>query len=360
VCAYSLKESGITTPQDFIGKTVGLETAVNVDILYKIMMNKLGIDRSLVNEVTIGYDATELLEGTTDVSTGYIINEPNQAIEAGKEINTILMADYGVNMYADVIVATEDTIENRPELVEKFLRATLKGWQYALENADEAVDATLKYATDSSRSHQTYMLKSSVPLIHTGHTPIGWMEKSDWEQVQNILFEQGIIAKEHIRGIAIRVAKEANDYLESHPDMTVKDLQNDEAFQKIAVQSVGKTGYTAIVDYEALIIRFHAKPKYVDFDSHTYEKTLPEYWKIMAQVPGGKEVEGFYDWVEPDGSIKAKFMAFVPLSTRTSDDIGLTVAATTYLAEYNIPTEEKFENVENAYTTEFLEKIYNK
>jgi len=195
VCAYSLKTSGITKPQDFIGKTVGLQRETNVEYLYYAMMAKLGINRSQIKEVTIGYDATELLNGTTDVSTGYIINEPHQAIEAGNEVNTILMADYGVNMYADVLFAREDMINDNPELVEKFLRATLKGWQYAVEHENEAVDITLKYAPDGSKSHETYMLRNSIPLIHTGERPIGWMEKADWDQVQNILLEQKILNK---------------------------------------------------------------------------------------------------------------------------------------------------------------------
>ena len=193
VCAYSLKEKGVTKPQDFIGKTVGLEKGTNVEYLYYAMMSRLGIDRSQINEVVIGYDASELLNGTTDVSTGYIINEPDQAIEAGHEVNTILMVEYGVNMYADVLFAREDTINNHPELVEKFLRATLKGWQYAIEHEDEAVDITLKYDVNGSRSHEAYMLHNSIPLISTGEAPIGWMDKSGWEQVQNILEEQKIL-----------------------------------------------------------------------------------------------------------------------------------------------------------------------
>ncbi|MEA3457082.1 MAG: ABC transporter substrate-binding protein, partial [Candidatus Thermoplasmatota archaeon] len=192
VCAYSIKESGITNPQDFIGKNIGLQRGTNTETLYYAMMEKLDINRSQINELTIGYDATELLNGITDVSTGYLINEPHQVIEAGYEVNTILTADYGVNMYADVLFATEDTINNNPELVEKFLRATLDGWQYAINHRDEAVNITLKYATDRTNSHETYMLENSIPLINAGDSPIGWMEESKWEQVQDVLLEQNI------------------------------------------------------------------------------------------------------------------------------------------------------------------------
>jgi NitT/TauT family transport system substrate-binding protein len=196
VCAYSLKKSGIIKPQDFIGKTVGIERGASVEISYSIMMQKLGIDRSKIKEVTIGYDATELLNGETDVSTGYIINEPQQAIAEGYDVNTILMADYGGDMYADVLFATEDTINNGPILVEKFLRATLKGWQYAIENEEEVISYVLKYTTDRTEQHESYMLQQSIPLIHTGDSPLGWMEKEKWERAQSILLEQNILDKE--------------------------------------------------------------------------------------------------------------------------------------------------------------------
>ncbi|MBA4319227.1 MAG: thiamine biosynthesis protein, partial [Flavobacterium sp.] len=192
-CTYSLKKSGITKPSDFIGKTVGLKAGGSGIFLYPAMMKKLGIDRGKIKEIVIGYDATELLKGLVDVSIGYIINEPQQVIAAGQDVNTILMADYGVGTYADVVFATEDTINNQPSLVEHFLRATIKGWQYAIEHNEEAVNDTLKYATTSNQTKQLYMLKQSIPLIHTGESPIGWMEKTKWEQVYNILLEQKII-----------------------------------------------------------------------------------------------------------------------------------------------------------------------
>ncbi|RMD59351.1 ABC transporter substrate-binding protein [Candidatus Parcubacteria bacterium] len=201
VCAYALKASGITRPQDFVGKTVGIERAVdgsdiNVGILYKAMMHKLGIDRSQIKEVTIGYDASELIGGKVDVATGYFINEPHLAQEAGYEVNTILMADYGVNMYADVIFTRDELLENNFTLVVKFLRATLRGWQYAVSHQQEAVKAVLRYALNRSASHQAYMLSASVPLIFTGEDPLGWMQKSEWRRIKEILTEQGILTQE--------------------------------------------------------------------------------------------------------------------------------------------------------------------
>lgn len=199
VCLYSLKESGITKPEDLIGKTVGIEraadgTEINIGILYQAMLGKLGINKSQINDITIGYDATELLAGETDVSTGYVINEPHQAIEAGHEVNIILPAEYGVNMYADVIIVHEDIIVNNPELVRSFVKSTLDGWQFAIENEAETVDIVLKYTTDRTKSHETYMLQQSIPLIHTGDSKIGLMNTEMWNKMVDILIDNEVIS----------------------------------------------------------------------------------------------------------------------------------------------------------------------
>jgi NitT/TauT family transport system substrate-binding protein len=198
VCAYTLASSGIKKPQDFIGKTVGLEQAsdgsdINVGILYKAMMSELGIDRSKINEIVISYDPSELIAGKTDVSTGYIINEPHLAVEQGYDVHTILMADYGADMYADVLFSTDEYIQKNPQIVTNFVGATIDGWLYALENVDEAVDIVLKYAPERTLSHETYMLKSSIPLIHSGKQQLGWMNEENWISLMNILKEQNII-----------------------------------------------------------------------------------------------------------------------------------------------------------------------
>jgi NitT/TauT family transport system substrate-binding protein len=190
-----LKESGITKPQDFAGKTVGLKPG-QVMIAHEVILEKLGLDRSQITEVEIGYGVDELMSGVTDVSTGFSINEPHQVIETGHQVNIMLFADYGVKIYDDVLFATEDTINNNPELVSRFLSATLKGWQYAVEPEEEAIDIVLKYATDRTRSHEAYMLRQSIPLIHTGGSPIGWMEREKWQNTHGILLTAGVIELE--------------------------------------------------------------------------------------------------------------------------------------------------------------------
>ncbi len=137
-----------------------------------------------------------------------------------------------------------------------------------------------------------------------------------------------------IKQKAIDVAKQIEIYITLNPDKTVLDLQNDSYFQEIAVQQVGKSGYTAVTDYNSLIARFHVNPSIVNLDLHNLADKLPGFWNIMSKTEGGVEAEGIYDWEEADGSIKQKYMHIVLVNAKTADGVGLHVAATTYLDEY--------------------------
>jgi len=148
------------------------------------------------------------------------------------------------------------------------------------------------------------------------------------------------LGKEAIRQKAQDVARQVEIYIKAHSDMTVWDLQNDSEFQRIAVQPVGKTGYTALTDYDTLICRFHSNPKIVNVDLITLAQALPGFWAIMSRTKGGLDADGFYDWKDPDGKIRSKYMYITIINATTADGVDMHVAATTYIDEFSLPTEE--------------------
>lgn len=166
-------------------------------------------------------------------------------------------------------------------------------------------------------------------------------------------------AKEAIKQKAIDVAKQIEIYINAHPEKTLFDLQQDEYFQKIAVQPVGKTGYTAVNDYNTLITRFHVNPDIVDLDLSTLAKKLPEFWDLVYRTKGGREVGGVYNWEESDGSFKQKYLYFATVHTKTADGVGLSVAATTYLDEYKKPDEGDSYNTPDSSHIKSISQIEN-
>jgi len=175
-------------------KTIGVKKGTGTDYSYIAMLGNLDINRSQIIEKNVAYDLSSFYNGSIDVWPGFRINEPHIAELNGYNVSLILPEDWGVKIYADVLFSTESFIENNTEVVKNFVQDTLDGWQYAIENIDDAVDTTMDYVKNtSSKDHQLYMLQESVPLIHTGDSKIGMMDDDSWNAVISVLMVNNII-----------------------------------------------------------------------------------------------------------------------------------------------------------------------
>src|SRR5580692_9530517 len=124
---FALKKSGITKPSDFAGKNVGLKIGGSEELVYRAVLKSAGVDKGTLHEVPVKFDLSPLLTGQVDVWPGYVINEVLAAQEKGFEVSVIKPSDYGVRMYADTLFTTERMLKEQPELVKKFVAATIHG-----------------------------------------------------------------------------------------------------------------------------------------------------------------------------------------------------------------------------------------
>lgn len=189
----SLESSGIRRPQDFRGKKIGV--AYSEKLLLMALLRKMKIDPAEVTIVQRPYDFVSLQNGDIDVQAGWLTDELQKARRSGLKLHVISPYDYGITFYADVLTVRESLIETNPELVEKFLRATLRGWTEALQAPEESARLPLHYNPKLDPMHETDVLKASGPLIHTGVDQIGWMRAEDWQEMIQTLHEEGMIAK---------------------------------------------------------------------------------------------------------------------------------------------------------------------
>jgi len=199
--AMALEESGITEPQDFVGKTFGAPGDES-EFIIRSMLASQGVDYdSDVTVVPMEFDISPLLDGDLDVMAAYLIDGPLIAEDRGYETVVIRPAEYGVNFYGDVLFTSNDLIRDDPELVQKFVGATLAGWEYALENVDESVSHTLIYVEDDvgivEFGYQQRILQESVPLIRPDPgAGIGQMSHDRWTESYELLLNYGIIDSE--------------------------------------------------------------------------------------------------------------------------------------------------------------------
>ncbi|MGQ9833646.1 MAG: GAF domain-containing protein [Candidatus Villigracilaceae bacterium] len=143
-----------------------------------------------------------------------------------------------------------------------------------------------------------------------------------------------IAAEKNIQQRAEAVAAQIEIYLQTHPNLNPLDiaaLQADKTLANIAIQPVGETGYTAVHDSRGINI-FHRNPKAVNTPLSDLQSKLPAFWALVEASLDGTPVNGYYDWIEPDNSIRKKYMAIVPVPNTP-----LRVAATTYIDEFHEP-----------------------
>ena len=144
------------------------------------------------------------------------------------------------------------------------------------------------------------------------------------------------------------MASQMELYLTHHPILSTGGIMNSSELQNLSVQTVGETGYTAIVDATHFRILTHKHPSYVGMDLRPLQSSLPSFWAVINRSAGGKTSYGYYDWKEPDNSIRQKYAYIAPINFTTADGVsGLTVWATTYIDEFLGPADATKDKITN-------------
>jgi NitT/TauT family transport system substrate-binding protein len=195
VCVVSLAEKGIEAPQDLVGKTVGTPAMYGASYIgWRTLLDAVGMDEAAVNLQAIGYtQVASLTEGLIDAAVCYAMNEPVQLREQGYEVNTIYVADY-VNLVSNGLITNEQTIAQRPELVEGLVRAIQRGLEYTIAHPDEAFDICLKVVPEIGGENeplQRAVLAESLEFWR-GEL-LGRSERTAWETSQTFMRQIGLI-----------------------------------------------------------------------------------------------------------------------------------------------------------------------
>lgn len=144
-------------------------------------------------------------------------------------------------------------------------------------------------------------------------------------------------SENQIRQKATDVAREVALFLDTHKDMTTRDLQSSKDFRRIADQEVGRTGYTAVFESGQAFILVHRLPSMENKDGKFLAKEFPDLWSIVEAGLGGKVSSGYYDFKDAGGATRRKFVYIQPVEAGTADGIFLNVAATIQIDEFLEP-----------------------
>jgi NitT/TauT family transport system substrate-binding protein len=191
-----LKESGVATPADFKGKTLGVWFGGN-EYPFLNWMNKLGLktDGTDVTVLKQGFNVDPLLQKQAACISTMTYNEYWQVIDAGvkpEDLVTFKYEDEGVATLEDGLYVLEDNLKDADfdEKMVKFVRASMKGWKYAEANPDEAAMIVLENDETGAQteSHQKRMM-GEVAKLTAGSN--GALDEADYTRTVEALMSGG-------------------------------------------------------------------------------------------------------------------------------------------------------------------------
>lgn len=152
-----LKSSGITKPQDLVGKTIARSASGASVNMFPGFLAVNNINRDKIKEIVV--DAATylpmLMSGQADAVLEQAMNLGKFSKEAekqGKEAVSMLYSDFGLSSYGNAIIVRDKTATDNPDLVRRFTEASLRGLAYALEHPEEAVDLLRKSNPEIDRA----------------------------------------------------------------------------------------------------------------------------------------------------------------------------------------------------------------
>jgi NitT/TauT family transport system substrate-binding protein len=184
----SLKETGINTPQDLVGKTVAVQPGTAQTTLLDAILAANNIDKSQVNIVNIdpGAFVGAVLEKKVDAILGGADYHSIQMRDRGFEVTDLFYRDVGVPTVGLSIIARDDRIEKDADLYKRFVAASLAGWEAARKNPDEA--AVLEQFPSVTKEQITKQFDVVFKLMCApGAKRLGEVPEKNWEATYTLL-----------------------------------------------------------------------------------------------------------------------------------------------------------------------------
>jgi NitT/TauT family transport system substrate-binding protein len=188
---FSLPKKPVRTPRDLVGKKVGVQATAK--ILLAALLKKHDIPEKDVEVVVIGSEMTPILTGQTDVVSGWVTNTTTLKVLGPERIDMRLW-DAGVRLYALPYYATHDTIAKKPDLLAGFTRASARGWAWAKDNTEKAVDFLLQDYPNLVRADEVEGSSALLKFVFNAKTqangwgtfePVVWSEQiALWEDLK--------------------------------------------------------------------------------------------------------------------------------------------------------------------------------
>ncbi|WMS86346.1 EAL domain-containing protein [Pleionea litopenaei] len=199
IAFFSLPETELDDLADLAGSRIAMLKGGNTQAEVEALFLSQGYDVSKITFVDAPVTINSLLDGLADVIVTYQISAEYQAMEKGVVLNRLLPADYGVEFYGDSIYTTRRYLEQNPQVVSKFVDASLRGWHYALSHKREIAEKISRefpryiYQYDDQLAYNYYFADSIEELTGYPVLTLGESNPGRWQTMLHQLIDVGVV-----------------------------------------------------------------------------------------------------------------------------------------------------------------------
>jgi NitT/TauT family transport system substrate-binding protein len=179
----TLKQSGLTSVASLRGKKIGLHSDGQKAI--DVILQHNGMTRRDVQIVDVPDKLDPLISGQVDAMQGYVTDEVIQLELAHHPVNIIPFGDNGYISYAEVMFASDACLQEHPDQLAQFLRATNRGWEFTIKNQEAAAKLLVDtFHAEGGVHAQLLELEKIQPLLtyETKDNRFGLMNPQTWEK----------------------------------------------------------------------------------------------------------------------------------------------------------------------------------
>jgi len=187
----SLASTGIKTPKDLEGKSFAVSPGDPLGQLFRALAahNKLDMDKIRFVQVDPAAKVVAVLEKKVDALLGGADDQYFLIKYKGQEPAALRYADHGANIVGMTILTTGATIKNKPDMVRRCVKASVRSWEEAKKNPNAAVDAAMKVKPDLNRQSTMDQMMVDFELLDSPNSKgkVGMGAKADWDQTITLL-----------------------------------------------------------------------------------------------------------------------------------------------------------------------------
>ncbi len=194
VSIAALDESGIQSPADLVGRTVGIPETFGASYIgWRAFATAADLAEDDVQLEVIGYtQLANLTEGRVDAVVVYANNEPVQLTQRSYDSFQFAVYDYAT-LVSNGLISNEETLRERPALARAFIRAFHKGLTDTLNDPEAAFDICYKYVEGLEENEEIQRAVLEASITYWRGDPLGASELAAWQETADVMRSAGLL-----------------------------------------------------------------------------------------------------------------------------------------------------------------------